>query len=266
MLASQRHREILEQVSVAGAARVVELARRLDVAEETIRRDLKTLADRGVLVRTHGGAMPASAGADGAAHGRSFAQRQAERSDAKRAIVRRALGFIEPGMVVALDASSTAAELARLLPDAPLTVVTNGLAVCNLLGVRKQVEVICTGGVLDADAQAFTGLPAEDAVGRFNVAVCFCSCMGLDPKRGMSEVDVSQASIKLRMIESAAKTVLLADASKFGVSSHVFTAPATAVDTLITDASDRPEARATIEALTRDGLDVVEVAGSSHPA
>ncbi|MEM1026658.1 MAG: DeoR/GlpR family DNA-binding transcription regulator [Planctomycetota bacterium] len=267
MLASQRHREILDRVSVAGAARVVELARALDVAEETIRRDLKTLAARGALVRTHGGALPLnsptqSQPVDPADH-RTLLQRSADHAEAKQAIAHRALAFITPGAVVALDASSTALELARLLPDAPLTIVTNGLAVCNLLGPCKDIEVICTGGVLDPQAQAFTGLPAESAMGRFNVEVCFCSCMGVDAKRGMSEVDVAQASIKLRMIESATRTVLLADASKFGVNSHVFTAAVTAVDTLITNASDRAGASATMETLRREGLDVIEVNASS---
>lgn len=269
VLASQRHREIMDRVSVAGAARVVELARDLDVAEETIRRDLKTLADRGALVRTHGGALPirtATAHASPSpAHRRSLTQRTAEHAGAKRAIAQRALEFVEPGMVIALDASSTAVELARLLPDVPLTVVTNGLAVCNLLGPRTRIEVICTGGVLDHDAEAFTGLPAEAAVGRFNIALCFCSCMGIDPKRGMSEVDVPQASIKLRMIESAARTVLLADASKFAVSSHVFTAPATSVDTLITNRSETREAQVTIESLRREGLEVLEIDEQDEP-
>ncbi|MEM7577130.1 MAG: DeoR/GlpR family DNA-binding transcription regulator [Planctomycetota bacterium] len=266
MLASQRHLEILERVAQRGAARVAELARQLDVAEETIRRDLKLLANRGALVRTHGGALPKTTqglAVDQPAHARSFSQRSVEHAGAKQAIAERALDWIRPGMVVALDASSTAVELAKVLPDRPLTVVTNGLPACNLLGERSQIEVVCTGGVLDAAAQAFTGLPAEDAVGRFNIELCFCSCMGIDPKRGMSEVDVPQASIKLRMIESASRTVLLADDSKFGVSSHVFTASAAAVDTLITNVSDRPEVTAVIESLSRDGLEVVEVGGAT---
>ncbi|MEM1099070.1 MAG: DeoR/GlpR family DNA-binding transcription regulator [Planctomycetota bacterium] len=267
MLASQRHREILDRVSVAGAARVVELARDLDVAEETIRRDLKTLADRGALVRTHGGALPLSPlsqpqPVDPADH-RTLLQRSADHAEAKQAIARGALDFVTPGAVVALDASSTSLELARMLPDAPLTVVTNGLAMCNLLRTRKHIDVICTGGVLDPQAQAFVGLPAEDAVGRFNVEICFCSCMGIDAKRGMSEVDVSQASIKLRMIESAGRTLLLADASKLGISSHVFTAAATAVETLITNASEDAAANATIDSLRRDGLDVIQVTESN---
>jgi DeoR family transcriptional regulator of aga operon len=87
--------------------------------------------------------------------------------------------------------------------------------------------------------------------------------MGIDPKRGMSEIDVPQASIKLRMIEAAGQTILLADASKFGISSRVFTAPATAVDTLITNPTLLPGPRGVIEALRAEGLEVLEVEETS---
>ena len=261
MIAQERHRQIVSQIGHSGSARVSDLARIFDVTDETIRRDLKVLSEQGRLVRTHGGALasdlsttPGSPGYPGNHIDLPFAQRDSAQMKQKQAIAAEACQLIQPGEVIALDGSSTVCELARQLPDIPLTVVTNSLAVCSILSRQTPINTICTGGVLDADAMAFVGLQAEKALDSFNIAKFFYSCRGIDLDRGVSESNDRQAALKLRTIELATQSILLADTSKFGIASSVFYMPADSVDLLITDDGRPDEIGEMIKSLQARGV------------
>ena len=256
MIALQRHRNILSQVIDQGSVRVSTLARRLEVTEETIRRDLRTLSEQGMLARTHGGAVALDRGD---MHlDLPYDQRHATNPRQKQAIAHAAAQLIRPGMVVALDPSTTACQLARLIPDQPLTVVTNSLVICTTLAHRKQIDVICTGGNLDPEAMAFFGLHAQRALERLNVEHLFFSCRGLDLDRGLSEANDRHAAIKLSMLEAAHRSTLLADTSKLGLASTIFYADVDAADQIIVNRPDtQPEAEA-VARLRDRGIEVHE--------
>ena len=258
MIALQRHRNILSRVIEDGSVRVSTLARHLDVTEETIRRDLRTLSQQGVLARTHGGAVALERGD---MHlDLSYDQRHATNPRQKQAIAQAALAHIQPGMVIALDPSTTACQLARLIPDQPLTVVTNSLVICMTLAHRKQIEVICTGGTLDPEAMAFFGLHAQRTLERINVEQLFFSCRGLDFGRGLSEANDRHAAIKLSMLETAHQATLMIDTSKLGLASTIFYADADAADRFIVNQPQTPEETEAVERLRRLGLEVEDAA------
>jgi DeoR family transcriptional regulator, L-fucose operon activator len=230
-LAQQRQREILHRLGQAGGARVVELAQALDVTEETIRRDLHKLSRDGRLLRTHGGAV--------ALHDERrdlpFEVRRTAHLEEKQAIAARAVRHIQVGDVIALDASSTAHELAKLIPDQAVTVLTNSLPATIMLSARPQVRVICTGGNLDRGSRSFTGSLCEEALDRFHVRRFFFSAKGVDLARGLCEVADDQARFKRRLLDLAERSYLLVDHSKFSLKSVVFFATVADVDTLVTD-------------------------------
>ncbi|MBI3758464.1 MAG: DeoR/GlpR transcriptional regulator, partial [Deltaproteobacteria bacterium] len=178
----------------------------------------------------------------------------------KRAIAQHAVQHIADGDVIALDASSTARELARLIPDIPLTVVTNSIAVVSALVDRVRVRVISTGGVLDAPSLSYIGPLAEQALGRFHIKKLFLSCQGIDLERGLSVTADEHAGIKRRMIELAERTFLLVDHSKIGVKAVEFFAPVADVDVVLTDSGIDPEFRRTLQEL---GI-TVEIAGPEN--
>ncbi|MEM6391457.1 MAG: DeoR/GlpR family DNA-binding transcription regulator [Planctomycetota bacterium] len=256
MIATLRQKQILHRVTDTGAARVADLARDLEVTEETIRRDLNTLSERGMLARTHGGAVALESD-DGRVE-LPYDTRDATRMAEKGAIARAALKLIEPGTVIALDASSTACQLAKLLPDQPMTVVTNSLVVCTLLARRERIEVVCTGGTLDAEAMAFGGLQAMRTLEALNVEQLFFSVRGIDLKRGLSEASDRHAAVKLQMLESAQRRVLLADTSKLGLASAVFFAPVEMADRVIVEAGGGPSVAEALEELRERGVQVEE--------
>ncbi|MCW3059412.1 MAG: DeoR family transcriptional regulator [Capsulimonas sp.] len=215
MLAAERQREIAMIVDRERGVRVTQLAQQFQVADETIRRDLEKLEAEGKLVRSHGGAMAAQHGGREA----TTIERAVSFVPEKAAIARRAVGWIEEGDTVMVDASSTALHLVHLIPDIPLTVLTNSLQACNVLGERKNIRVVCTGGTLATASLSFIGSRAEQMLSDYHVNHLFLSCTGIDFEFGLSDVNEAQASIKERMLAISDHSYLLVNKSKFGVRS-----------------------------------------------
>jgi len=232
MLALERHRHIIDLVQAQGSIRTGEVASSLNVTEETIRRDLEKLESDGQLVRTHGGALVTEK------HRRElpFYEREGTLMEEKRRMAEAALRRIEAGDTIAVDASSTALQLVKLLPDMPLTVLTNAMQVVVELSTREQVKVISTGGLLQHGSLSFNGALAEMALERYHVNRLFFSCRGVDPVRGLSEAHDEGARLKRKMLELADEAILLADNSKLGLRSSFYFAGVGEADLLLTDA------------------------------
>ena len=257
-LARERRLEILGELQERGAVRVTALADRFGVAEETIRRDLDKLSSEGQLVRTHGGAISVR-------NDRTdlpLAVRKNSRALEKQAIARQALTHIGPNEVIALDASTTVLELACLLPNMPLTVITNSLDAARLLIDRPQTQVISTGGELDNKSVCLLGPIAEANIRQFSISKFFFSSKGIDLDRGYSEASTSHAAIKDLLVQLADRSFLLADHSKFGVRSMTYSDGLGSVDTVITN--DKTDT-SFINALEQAGLEIEVVSLRNRP-
>lgn len=258
MLAVQRRREILSRLDESGSVRVTDLALSFTVTEETIRRDLHRLDQEGRLIRIHGGAMSIH----NDRRELPLEVRETIRLDEKRAIAALAVRHIHEGDVIALDASSTARELAKVLPEFPLTVVTNCMAIVGTLTDRKYIRVLSTGGMLDGPSLSFVGPLAELSLQRFSVAKLFVSSKGVDADRGLSVASSDHAAIKRKMIELADRVFLLVDSSKFGARSVEFFCDLSEIDSVITDSGISQDA---VKAIERAGavLEIAPLGGSS---
>src|SRR5499427_10190196 len=145
MLAAERRKRIAESIRSRGVVSVPEMAEALGAPEITLRRDLRLMADEGLLVRTHGGALLPG----GLAHEPSYSEKAHQAAAEKAAIARLAASMIRPGDSILLGPGTTTQALARLLVSSPeLTVVTNSLLVAQALMEAPHVEVILTGGTL----------------------------------------------------------------------------------------------------------------------
>lgn len=249
LLAGERHLEILKRIQDRGGIRVASLAKELSVTEETIRRDLERLDTEGKLRRIRGGALPLESDR----RELPMSVREAVNLEKKRAIAAAAVRHVSEGDVIALDASSTARELARLLPDRPVTVVSNSLSIASVLVNRSDIRLISTGGILDAPSMSFVGSLAEESLDRFHIKKLFFSCAGIDPARGLSVTADEHAGIKRRMMDSADRVYLLADSTKFNTSAVEFFAKLADVDVVITDAQMDPKL---VDELRQQGVTV----------
>ncbi len=127
---AERRQEILTRVNQGGRAAVGDLSREFGVSEVTIRGDLQALADGGLVLRTHGGAIPATAGLQFL----SLGLRRQQQVQEKAHIGAAAADLVADGDAIILDSSSTALAIAQILKSRRyLTVITNGLAIAQEL-------------------------------------------------------------------------------------------------------------------------------------
>ncbi len=210
-LAPRRHGEILRRLAAEGTVSITELADFFDVSRQTIRRDLKLLADRGQLDLVHGGATlfePVEA---------AFTERREENAGAKAAIGRAAAGLVRDGMVVFLDSGTTTLAVAQALSERKnLTICTTSLSIALLMCRQPQVRVHMLGGEIDPDEEAAVGIDALEAIGHFRVDVAFLGGGGLSPDGEVTDFTRSGAEQRSRMAGMAGKAYFVLDSSKFG--------------------------------------------------
>ncbi|MBT2758828.1 DeoR/GlpR family DNA-binding transcription regulator [Mesobacillus foraminis] len=233
MLVAERQRKLLELVNERLSIRVSELSKIFSVTEETIRRDLEKLEKEDLLRRSHGGAVSIQKEQSEV----SYLEREITNAADKKQIAMEAILHIEAGDQIVLDASTTAWYMAKELPDMPLTVLTNSIKVAVELSKKEQVKVISTGGLLLPQSLSFVGPLAERSLSAYHVNKAFLSCKGVHLERGLTDANEFQALLKKQMMEIADKTILLADASKFGVRTFVHVSNIDQVDLVITNES-----------------------------
>ncbi len=249
MLAAERQHQIMTAISSNGSVRTKEIAKRLNVTDETIRKDFEALERRGLIVRSHGGAQLRSR----VIKDLSLTERQLMNREAKQAIAKAAVKRIQPDETIFLDASSTALTLTQFLPDFHITVLTNSHNVISALSEAKNIDLISTGGLFEPRSRSMIGLIAERTLKRYNIHRMFFSGNGIELKRGISEGNSRQASFKEHVIENAEDVCFLADASKIGQRSSFFFAECDQLTSLVTT---KDADSSILEALEQLGVEV----------
>lgn len=234
MYAEERQHEIVTRARDLGRVSVAELAARFAVTPETIRRDLDTLAERGLLSRVHGGAVPADKLRLAEA---PLDTRDISHPEEKLAIARRAVDLLphREGLTVLLDAGTTTARACALLPGWITMVVTNSVPSAATLSARGDLGVLLVGGQVRGITQATVGADALSFLQRLRVDIAFIGTNGFSVEHGFSTPDPAEAAIKTAMIACAREAYVLADSSKHGVDHLVQFAALGDVELLITD-------------------------------
>jgi DeoR/GlpR family transcriptional regulator of sugar metabolism len=232
MLAAERHAYIIAELERREAVRVTELAATLGVSEMTIRRDIEHLEQQGLARRVHGGAArPTDVGFTEL----GFEVKSEHRPDAKSAIAQQAVELVRPGATIFVTAGTTTFTFAHLLAGIPdLTVATNSIKVVEALGAAGAVRTILTGGER-TPSEALVGPLATSTLRQLHVEVCFMGVHGLHPRAGLTTPNMLEAEANRAAAEAAARLVVLADHSKYGLVGLARILPLSAVDTLITD-------------------------------
>ncbi|WP_100407095.1 DeoR/GlpR family DNA-binding transcription regulator [Bacillus solitudinis] len=244
MLVSERHKKIVEIVNEKDSIRVSDLSKYFKLTEETIRRDLEKLEGESKLNRSHGGAVRIPAQVES-----PFFEREIINIKEKEEVAKEAVKFICSHDCIMLDASSTAWYMAKIIPDIPLTVLTNSMKVVMELSKREHITVMTTGGTLLAKSLSFVGPLAEQGLMQYHLNKAFLSCHGIHSKRGISESNEQQAMFKKRAIDISDQVFLLADHSKFEINSFAHISSLASVDWMITDSSTTKEQLTSYKAL-----------------
>jgi DeoR/GlpR family transcriptional regulator of sugar metabolism len=242
MLARQRQERILDHLRRHGGVRVSELVQLLDVSDMTIRRDIQTLARRGLLERVHGGAT--------ALGGRSseepgFAAKSALAREQKIAIARAAARLVGDRESVAISAGTTTLAVAReLLSRTDLTVVTNSPPVADLMHdtARPDRTVVLVGGVR-TPSNALVGPVAVAALRTLHVDTLLLGVHGVTEHAGLTTPNLLEGETSRALVESARRVVVTADHTKWGVVGLSTIAGLDRVDVLVTDSGISADAR-----------------------
>ncbi len=215
-----------------------------NAAEITIRRDLSKLEEKGLLIRTHGGAIKKTVTDPLFTYNHKIAQN----SENKKYICKIAARYIRANDIVFIDAGSTLSFLAAYLSRTePLTVITNSLPLASVLIRSHHIKLILIGGEVVNDREAIYGHTAEKNIGLYHASKAFIGADGISLSKGLTSYDVEEASITLKMAENADEVFLLCDSSKIEKNSFVRFAPLSVVGHLITDREIDPQVKSTYE-------------------
>lgn len=230
MLTAERRQYILETLRTEGKVLASQLSGTLNVSEDTIRRDLRELAEAGLLQRVHGGALPRSPAAT------SFTVRQQQAPAAKQAIARAAAKLLHNGQVIILDGGTTTLQVAQQLPlDLRITVITNSPPIAAALAAHPYVEVVVIGGRLYKDSLVTLGAAAIEALRAVHADICMLGVCSLHPEGGISVPDLEEAYVKRAMIAGAAEVVALASAEKLGTAAPYIVGPISDLTHIVTE-------------------------------
>lgn len=237
----KRQEKMLRMLAENDTVSVRELAEMLNVSGWTVRRDLESMVQEGIVRRQHGAvtlAAPLSL-----PRLDSFEERSQENQAAKQAIGLAAARLLKPNQHVALGAGTTTTQVARELAQLhskPLHIMTNALNIAMELAPCSNLHITCTGGDVRSDHFTLTGPVAERALRGHFYDVAVIGVSGVTVKEGLTVSGQLDAVALEIMIEQSRRLMVVADVTKFGQVHFVHLAPLSRVDVLVTDQSPPP--------------------------
>ena len=231
MNAVRRQLRIRELIEASEFVDLETLCRELDTSESTVRRDLIALENLRVLRRVHGGALAIQTGGN---HLLDFAWQSTRRADEKRRIAALTATLIEEGQTVILDGGSTVAAVAEEIAHRSLNVITNSLAIAEVLKNARQIELTLTGGYLYPRLEVMLGPVCEHSLSGVAADVLIMGSGGIT-EAGLSNNNTLLVGSERKMIEVSRKVIIVCDASKFGRAAMVPVAPLDVVDIVVSD-------------------------------
>lgn len=255
MNAVERQNKIVELVLENGRVDIPEICEMFDVSEMTARRDLNELDRRGLLRRVHGGAIANL----GRSYEPSFQTRSVKNQSFKIAIGLKAAELIYDGDSIALDVGTTTLEIVPgLRGKRNLTVITSCLQIATKVVDQISLEIdarlVLTGGIVRPRELSMIGPIPEQVYQEFHVDKAFIGIGGISLEDGLTEYNIEDTQIKKILIRSAREKIVVADSSKFGVTTFASVAPLTAIDKIVTDKTAPAQI---IEQIRKLGVEVI---------
>lgn len=211
MRRAERLTAILDHLAEQGSVEVADLAHSFAVSDATVRRDLQALSRNQLIMRTHGGAMPADAGSEVPARVKAVL-----RHNEKQRIGRAAADLVPDGAVVGMTGGSTTLEVARALAGRRgVTIVTNAINVAAELADHHGGRMIVVGGII-RPSQELVGPAAEAMLSNYHLDMAFIGVDGLTAEEGCTTYDEMEAQTDRAFLNRSQRAIVVADSSKVG--------------------------------------------------
>ena len=243
ILAAERQQQILERLDREGRVLAASLAEAFAISEDTIRRDLRDLAGRGLCRRVYGGALPVSPAS-------SSAQiRAGEATDRKAALGQALAALIAPGSLLFVDSGSTNLAAVKAFPDdLRLTVATHDPAIAAVLLAKRQVKLWLIGGRVDARVGAALGGRTLADVEALRPELALLGVCALDPVAGVAAFDPEDAEIKRALLRNSSRVAAAVLNEKLETRAPFALGPAESLERVVLEANaPEPIARAFAE-------------------
>ena len=225
---TERERKIVRILSEEGKVGVTEISERLNVSKVTVRSDFSGLVEKGVIVKTRGGAIPAM-------HP-DILERQREMTDVKRAIAREAASMVEDGDSIMIVAGTTTALIANyLLGKRDIRIVTNSTLLLPYARMNPSINLTIVGGEFRPQAEAMVGPETIRQLDEFHVRKAFIGTEGFSLEAGLTTQLIESSETIRKMVQQTEQTILVADSGKYNKIGFVKILPLENMDLIITD-------------------------------
>ena len=228
----KRHQIILDILNKEKYLEVLDLCKLLNVSAVTIRKDLKLLEEKGLLFRTHGGASLENP----YINEKAVNEKEKISVEEKNGIAQAAAKLIDENDSIMIASGTTVQALAKfIVPKNKLTAITSSVYVVLHLINHKDIEILQLGGYVRHSSASVVGNHATQILDNVSCSKLFLGVDGIDLDYGLSTTNLEEAQLNKKMLESAQKTIVLADSSKFGKKSFAKICGLEDVDQIITD-------------------------------
>lgn len=225
---TEREKKIVDILAGEGKIGVTEISERLSVSKVTIRSDFAGLVEKGVIVKTHGGAIPAM-------HP-DILERQRDMSDIKRSIAKEAASMVEDGDTIMIVAGTTTAMIGNyLLGKRDIRIVTNSTLLLPYARMNPSLNLTIVGGEFRPQAEAMVGPETIRQLDEFHVKKAFIGTEGFSLATGLTTQLVESSETIRKMVQQTEQTILVADSAKYNRIGFVKILPLESMDLIITD-------------------------------
>lgn len=234
-----RHAKIIEIAKSHGRVLVDDLVREFGVSAQTIRKDLNDICDRGLLKRSHGGAV-----FDSGIENMEYEARRRIAAQEKDAIGQAAARIVPNNSSLFINIGTTTEAVSQaLLGHTGLMVITNNINVANRMRIYPTLEVVIAGGVVRGSDGGIVGEAAVDFIKQFKVDYAVIGTSAIDGDGALLDFDYREVKVAQAIIANARHVIVVSDSTKFERTAPVRIAHLSQVNTFITDHCPSPSVR-----------------------
>jgi DeoR/GlpR family transcriptional regulator of sugar metabolism len=232
MLKAERHSYILKKIHEELKINTIDLAKELEISEDTIRRDLNDLHDKGKLVKVYGGAFLKEEKST------NIFDIEILHEDKKIAIGTKALSLLSDGQVIIMSGGTSNLAFAKLIPsELKATIYTYSLPIAMQLSQHPNIDLIFIGGKLQKNAMVTIGMDVVQVLSNIKADICFMGVSSINVKLGLTEQGYEVSIVKKAMIQVSDKVVAMVDSSKLDTKNPHAVCELSQLHSIITDLS-----------------------------
>ena len=228
----EKQKLVLDYIKKHGKATVAELSALFSLSNVTIRKYLNEFHEKGLVIKTHGGAISKDNNMN---YEIPYSSKNHLFMNEKKRIGKAAAEMINEREAVIIDAGSTAYELARCIGNKTITVITDDIKIAAELAGKVNINLIITGGKVQKNVYTAFSPETKDFLSKVHVSKVFLGADAIDIKAGVTNRTLEEAAVKTAMVAAADRVVLMADHSKFDSKAFVHVCSLEDIDTVISD-------------------------------